>query len=207
MQFINDYKRTLAALAAMALVSLMPIATLPAQAGSAGAVQLTPGFTPTYRYSSTPFTSAASATDMAVCFGSNSKTVYVTNVWVTQAALTAGENIFYLIKRSSATSGGTSSTLTPVPMDSNNPAATGSASTYTANPTVGSQVGIIGNVSVSAESATTTPETLTFNLYHADNFTEAIPLHGVAQCVAVNNNGVTNPISSSIIVTFETMEQ
>jgi hypothetical protein len=201
-----QFKKLYSALIAAAVLAAMPLGA--AHAGSAGAGQLTPGFIPTYRYTSLPFVSAASATDEAVCYGSASKTVYVTNIWVTQAGvITPGENLFYLIKRSTATSGGTSSTLTGVPMDSNNPSATGSASTFTANPTLGTSVGIVGSVSIGAAGATVTPGTLTQQIYHADNFTQAIPLHGVAQCVAVNNNGVTNPIDQTIIVTFETLEQ
>lgn len=81
-----------------------------------------------------------------VISGSASQTIIVKRIRVSGATLTA---VAYLtvnaVKYSSATSGGTSTTLVNVPLDSNNAAATAVVKAYTAVPTDGTLVGVLAS--------------------------------------------------------------
>ncbi|MDE1971390.1 MAG: hypothetical protein KGI50_07495, partial [Patescibacteria group bacterium] len=121
-------------------------ASLPAARASAyGALSLTDSYKATYTASSGIFTCAASPTDFWQFFGSSTKTIRILKIYYenmnTSSASVYFDNI-YLIRRSTANSGASVSD-TVVPLDSNNPAATGSPGHYTANPTVGTTAGTI----------------------------------------------------------------
>lgn len=114
----------------------------------------------TYQVSTVPsgngVVMAASATDFWCIQGSASKTVFVTSIIVTGqssgSAITARIN---LVIRSTANTGGTSTTLTAGPLDSGNAGATATVLSYTANPTLGNLVGVVkGYVSVTEGTAT-----------------------------------------------------
>lgn len=183
---------------------------------SYGEIQLAPSYNATYAFSSAFFTAAASATDVATVVGSASKTVRVLKILLaySNSVTAAGApNQFTIIKRSAANTGGTSTALTAVPLDSTNAAATCSAVNYTANP--GALGAAVGNVTssvvsgtltiVSSAGASSAPNQVV--LFAADKFGQPIVLRGVAQCVSVNANGAsltgTNPLIS---VTFVVQE-
>jgi hypothetical protein len=193
------------------LLALFTLAFCPAAyAGSYGEVQLAPSYKASYRASTGYFTTAASATDVAILNGSASKTVKVTNIWLTQGGVTSGAlSKYFVIKRSTANSGGTSTTATSVPLDSSNAAASVSGlKLYTANPTPGSTVGPIADDALytgsSSGSLADAPRVL---IYHADPFSQACVLRGTAEGLAVNFNGVTNPQSTSVSITYEWTEE
>ncbi len=76
--------------------------------------------------------------------GSASKTVTIKRIAISGATLTAvGYFTVNVVRLSSASSGGTSTTLVNVQMDTNDPAATAVVKAYTAAPTMGSLVGTI----------------------------------------------------------------
>lgn len=84
-----------------------------------------------------------SPTDIFTITGSATKTIRVTYIEITGTSSTGVRADFTLVKRSTANSGGTSTTLTGVPHDSNNAAATATVRAYTVNPTTGTLVGQI----------------------------------------------------------------
>lgn len=195
----------------MALLALMvvPLGTMqPVQASSYGTVQLSPSYTTTYAASSALVTPATSATDLAIINGSASKTIKVLKVFLTYRTTPVGavdSSPFYLIKRSTANSGGTSSGLTPVALDSGNAAASvANPLIYTANPTTGSTV---GTVQMAVASAGTVAGGSVI-LYDADKYGQAVVLRGTAQGLAVNSNGVTVAGTSPLVsVTFVWTEE
>lgn len=98
----------------------------------------------TYRASSAVgFSIAATGTDFFTITGSATRTVQVTEVGMRCTQTTAADNDVLFVKRSTANTGGTSTTRTAVPMDSANAAATAVVRTYTANPTTGTLVGAL----------------------------------------------------------------
>lgn len=159
-----------------------------------GETTTAPSNNPTFAASSAFFTAAASPTDVFTVTGSASKTVKILKVYVAlsnSAMVLGAPNQFAVVKRSSANTGGTSTSITPVPLDSND-TATATAANYTANPTgLGTLAGqvstavITGHVSMaSGVSTTSAPNQVC--LFDADKYGKAITLRGTAQQCSVN---------------------
>lgn len=144
---------------------------------------------------------AALATDIACIIGSATKTVRVLNVYTTGTTTAGSGNTINLsiIKRSTASTGGTSSTLTIAPHDSNNAAATAVARTYTVNPTVlGTSVGSVCTERL--QIATVGQPSTDSDCLYADNTEQAVTLRGVAEQLCINFSGTT--ITGSLVSGF-----
>lgn len=153
----------------------------------------------TYVATSAFFTPAATPTDVAAIFGSASKTVRVLRVSIASTQTAAGINNWFLIKRSTATTGGTPTTLTSVPLDSANAAATAVVVNYTANPTPGSAVGTVkavGVLSPAPASVVSDPYIIHDELYNG----QGIVLRGTGEGLALNFNGAAVPAGLSMSV-------
>jgi len=101
------------------------------------------GLLPTYSYASFGNTPAATATNILTLAGAAGKIIKIRSVFISGIATTAGSLRTDLVKRSTADSGGTATTPTGVAWDSQNPTAAATLALYTANPTVGTAVGIL----------------------------------------------------------------
>jgi hypothetical protein len=138
----------------------------------------------------------ASATDVVTITGSASKVITVTRVVFTLST-TSGSGFAYnlsLLKRSTANSGGTSTTATAVPYDSNDAAATAVVRGYTANPTTGTLVGTIRNLRTSAVTQGSNTNVITFELGTLSS--QSIRLRGTNEVLAINLNAtsITGPV-------------
>jgi hypothetical protein len=181
-------------------------------------VSITPNTVTTYMARSALITPASSPTDVFTLYGSSTKTITVLKIEVIYEVSSGGDteqtNVF-LIKRSTANSGGTATTLTNVPLDSNNASATATATSYSSsNPTTGAAVGtIMSGVLTSAYGSTLTtpngtgPCPLFTKLYVAHLETQGIVLRGTAQGIAVNLNGTVNGSSPTFAVIFTWTEK
>lgn len=157
-----------------------------------GTVTASPGDGTRATYSAAvQFSAAASATDVFTISGSSSKTVRIRKFLVTATA-TAGRNAtVFFVKRSSANTGGTSTTPPSVPYDSQNAAATAAVRSYTANPSaLGTSV---GNVSatimfLSGGGTIGSDPTMLADLLGPE---QAFTLRGAAESLCVNLDGVT----------------
>ncbi len=146
---------------------------------------------------------AASATDIFQLIGSATTTVEITQIIISGTQATAGLVDFYIKKRSTANTSGTSSASTNVPLISTDAAATAVGAIYTANPTTGTDV---GNIYIQAIPIGLT--TSSTNNIVSINFGErgkSLILSGVAQAMAINLNGVTVG-TGSLKVTIEFTE-
>lgn len=121
--------------------------------------------------------------------GSASKTVTVKRITVSGMTLTAvGYFAINIEKLSTASTGGTSTTLAAVPLDTNNPVATAVVKAYTAAPTKGALVGTIASwralwqATVAAAAGVT--DYFTFNFGDMRE-TKGVTLRGVAQELAL----------------------
>lgn len=153
------------------------------------------------------FSPPATPTDMATITGSATKTVRVLAVYFASTQTTYGTNTIFLTKRSTANSGGTSSAITVVPLDSGNASGTATVASYTANPTTGSLVGNINTKRVVSPVVTTTS-------MQSDLGTDMLPqprgglleqpviLRGTGEVLAVNFGGASLPSGLSVTVTF-----
>lgn len=130
----------------IALIALFLLAAVPANASAYGRIQLDATTKATYSAGSTFTTPAAATTDFWQIYGSGTKTIKVLRVEAAYtSAGTSTNDQFFLIKRSTANSGGTSTVVTNVPLDSTNSAATAVVRIYTVNPTTGTSVGTVAS--------------------------------------------------------------
>jgi hypothetical protein len=161
-----------------------------------------------YKATITPVTPPATPTDIVNLCGSATKTVRIKKITLGATQTTQGINDWYLVKRSTANTGGTSTTITPVPLDSAFPASTTVLRRYTANPTLGT---LVGNLSIenilspvvapgSSSATNYTPHTWDFA-------NDPLVLHGTGECVAINLNGVALPAGLSVNTTFTFTEE
>lgn len=121
------------------------------------------------------FNVTAVAGQAVVISGSASKTVYIKEIFFTKPS---GAVILTGVKQSTATTGGTSTAVTAVPLDSANAAATASTLQYTAAPTPGTSVG-----EVFRDSVATTDRVL--YQFATDVDGQRLVLRGTAQQLAL----------------------
>lgn len=176
----------------------------PLQLDSVGALRVTlAGGAPTYSCAFDDLTGASSCTDLVRISGSSTKTVFVQEVRVSATATAAKTLDLRLVKRSTANADGTSSAGTAVPHDSDDGAATAAILLYTANPTVGTETGVvrsrrytIGTVDNAAGAME-----VVFDL-KGYNGGKGLRLEGTAQGLTINLDGETpgsgNAFSGSI---------
>lgn len=139
---------------------------------------------------------AVAATDIFNIGGSATKTIYITKIGLYATATASAIASTSLIKRSTANTAGTSTTLTNVPHDSNNAAATASVRAYTANPTLGTTVGQILNQKLEVVVATGAGTSLTPNSTNEYTFSNSqnqqpIVLRGTAEQLSINLNAAS----------------
>ena len=165
-----------------------------------------PSTSATYSANIRNFTPAATPTDVISITGAANRTIKVLKVVLSATQTTAGINEWLLIKRSTANTGGTPTTATAVPFDSQNPTATATVVNYTANPTTGTAVGTVDAQKAPAQAATgTTPALLEFNLSHLDG--SPVVLRGAGDVLALNFNGAAVPAGFAMDCTIYWVEQ
>lgn len=180
----------------------------PLQLDAYGALRVTAeGGRPTYSAAFDDLVAASTCTDLLRISGSATKTVFVQEIRLSATA-TAGKTLdVRLAKRSTANSSGTATQPTVVPHDADAAAGTAVVDAYTANPTVGTLVGLIRSrrYTIVAVDVTNGPE-LVFDL-RAFNGGRGLRLEGVAQGLSVELDGETagsgNSWSGSVTWTEE----
>lgn len=168
-----------------------------------GETILTPPTRALYVASTAKFTPAATPTDFLWMQGSATKTV---KIWKVFSNAWQGVNAYswdvLLLRRSTAGSGGTATTITSAKLDQNDANATAVIKNYTVNPTVGtlvSQLGLVTATNVYGNQ-TATPKGLNGNCVIFDASVnnsvdwaigQPIVLRGTSQFFVLNGNGVT----------------
>jgi hypothetical protein len=131
----------------------------------------------------------------------------VIRVNVVGSQTTAGQNFWFLIKRSSANTGGTSAAIPAVPMDSNYAAATATALGYTVNPALGTTVGTVRNSMILAPALATASTTEERNFSFDNLVSSPVVLRGNTQVLAINFNGAAIPAGLTVRCSFEWTEE
>ena len=153
---------------------------------------------------------AATATDIFTLTGSATRNIKVRRIVVDGIKTATSHEVVQIIKRSTANTGGTSTTPAAVPHDSTNAAATAVARAYTANPTLGTAVGTILAKRVVFKAQTpANAQSVGAGTVFDERFgdaNQAIILRGVNDVLAVNLNGVTLT-GGSVNVTVEWSEE
>jgi hypothetical protein len=138
---------------------------------------------------------AATATDIFTIKGSGTKTVKVTQISISGVAGTAITVPVDLLLRSTADTGGTSTTPTLVKHDSTNAAATAVVNAYTVNPTTGTLVGSIRSERVTFPLTAVAPAKTVYDFGVGPS--QPIVLRGAAEQLCINLNAAT--VSASLI--------
>jgi hypothetical protein len=182
-------KLLLAAVAATALLPLTPAFAV----GPGSSVLIYPTKLSTYTGAILNLTPAASATDVVTLTGSASKMVTVDEVKCTGTSTAAASLPIELILRSTADTGGTSTSPTIASHDSNNAAATGVFKAYTANPTVGTSAGVVDIALLMTLAPASTGVNGFDNVYEylPTDHRQPIVLRGTANQMAVNFSGTS----------------
>lgn len=142
----------------------------------------------TYVQSISSLSAAAPATDIFQLCGGSGVVTRVTKVTVGGRATAVTSGDVYLIKRSTAATGGTAFQLSGtvgVPYDSSISAGVSTATAYSANPTVGTLVGVIARAQINLSNLTTGVGTPTY-VFDFGQRGSAVVLRGAAQCLTVN---------------------
>ncbi len=162
----------------------------------------------TYRAVSTAFTPGATPVDVFTLTGSATTNCYVTRMGISTTQSTDGTNAFFIAKRSTANTGGTSANPAIVPLDSQNPAATAVATQYTANPTAGVLVGYVWGGWVFSPLVTTAAAgTSLVEVDFMDMFGQPLTLLSASEVVGWNFKGAALPGGLSVIAYVEWYEQ
>lgn len=181
---------------------------------SSGEVKVVGTFSPGYSskatYSvATTFTPASNATDVLTLTGSSSKTIKIISVYAAYAnsVTTTTTQVLNLIRRSSANSGGTSASITPASLDTNNASATATCTSYTANPTtLGTTVATLSTIRQSALDSPSVPGNGLVFPFQVTQFGQPITLRGASDVLAVNMNGAV-AASGTVTITIVFTEE
>ena len=138
----------------------------------------------TYSATATSLVLVTGATDFFTITGSATKTIKVTRVYVSGTRSSSNSHNIRLLKRSTANTGGTSTAPAVVPHDSTNAAGTAVVRAYTANPTLGTLVGIM-KVMKAFINAAATGASDKF-CYEAVRPSQAITLRGTSEVLSLS---------------------
>lgn len=149
----------------------------------------------TYIAGFTSVASAANATDLITIVGSATKIIRIKRVVISAIATNDSNDVIQLVKRSTGNTGGTSTSLNIVPLDSQNAAATATVRAYTANPTLGTLVGLLASsrlqIGVLSPSNNSNTPSNPSELFRSNSRGQDIVLRGTSEIVSINLNAVT----------------
>lgn len=183
----------------LGLLALSSLAIAPANASAYGRMQPDATTKETYAAASAYTAPANNTTDFWQIYGSGTKTIKVLRVEAAYAgdSPNSASDKFFLFKRSTANSGGTSTTVTNVPLDSGNSAGTATVKIYTANPSsLGTSVGRVfsGLLNNTFPAATGNPVSLcgqsSITLFDHKITGQPIVLRGTDEGLCLNFNSV-----------------
>jgi len=167
----------------------------------------TNGTRSTFRYVATDFAPVATATDVLVLSGSASKIIRVTKVSIVGTATAASIYDHYLIKRTVANTGGTSTNPSAVKADSNDAAQTAVLTLYSANPSaLGTGQTFEGNKTYLSASSTPGAAALPVIYTYGNRNDKAIVLRGASESIAINFGGQAVPSGANLYLNIEWTE-
>lgn len=164
-----------------------------------GSLQV-PAVKASYLAYTTSFTPGATPTDIFTITGSASKLIRVLSMFISVVQTTSGVNLWQIVKRSTANSGGTSAAVAQIRSDQNDAAATATVLQYTANPTLGSTVGSVwtGHISSPALASVSLPAIIGAFVYFTEDLGKPIILRSTSDVLAWNFGGVALPAGLSV---------
>lgn len=152
----------------------------------------------TYSISGTGYPAYATPTDLLIIRGSASKIVRVINMRMLVHTTAAALHFFQYLKRSTANTGGTSTSPAGIPWDSGDAAATAVLNLYTAAPTTGTSLGALSSQYLTSTVPTSVPGLaqtagVSTTIFQVTNFIKPVTLRGVAESFCINYAGAALP--------------
>lgn len=163
-----------------------------------------PSVVPTFSAAIIGLAPAANTSDFFTITGSATKTIIVTKIRIGGTQTLTGAKDIYVLKRSTANAGGTSIIPTSVSHDSND-AASAVVRAYTANPTVGTLVGVLRAIKMSITAPGTVGDDIEISFSH--EFAKGIVLRGTSQVMSLHGNGVSFAGGANLDISIEWVEQ
>jgi hypothetical protein len=159
----------------------------------------------TYSAGITGFTPAATPTDFFQITGSATKTVRLLRVSISGFATAAISEDVQLLKRSTASTGGTPTAATIVPHDSNNAAGTAVVNSFAANPSpLGTLTGLVRAAKLNL-GATGAAGSIVWDFTTRNG--QGLVLRAVAQSLNLNWNGAAVPAGTLLDIDVEFTEE
>lgn len=169
------------------------ITTVADSAGNLTSVTNTEGVKATYSATKLALATVTSGTDVFTLTGSATKTLRVTRIIVGGTIDTAAQYVNLAVNvHSTANTGGTSTSVTPIPHDSADAAGTGTVLAYTGNPTIGTSLGAIASARYFAALSGTAAPTTQVVFDFGNRNTRCPVLRGTAQQIAINLGTTSN---------------
>ncbi len=163
---------------------------------------------PTYSYQLAAYVPAATATDVACLVGSASAVLRLNRIQVTADATGSSVLDVYVIKRSTANTGGTATQPAFLSLDSTNAVAKGVVNLYSANPSaLGTGITIAGD---HYEIPSSTGPGYSASAWVEDFGTrnnQPIVIRGANESVCFNLNGATLPAGLNVFMRIEWVEE
>jgi len=175
-------------LVSAAILAGLALSFLPLQA-----IALTPSFAnppfqrPTFSAAAVGIAIPQTGAMDAVCIaGSATKTVRIKRITISGIDATAQTATVNLVLRSAASTGGTSTSPSVVPLDSSNAAGTAVVKAYTVASTPGAAIGTVRSQSIGFAAATgSAAQAVTWN-FDPETMSQEVILRGVAQQACIN---------------------
>ena len=176
-------------------------------------VQVEPSAKAAYTACSTAFAPVNSGTELWDFFGHDSKIIKIQRIEFTHlTGSSPPARTFQLIRRSTATTGGTSANCTVVKLDTSSASAVGQPRQYTANPTPGTSAGTLSFFAVTARGATIYTEGGAGSdggqpivLWDSHRHGGPLVLRGTSEGVGINIGGIS--AGGTLIVRVEWTEE
>lgn len=153
----------------------------------------------TYTAVSSAFTPGATPQDVFAISGHASKGVHVLRMGLNTIETTGGANAWFIRKRSTANTDGTSAPVTAVPHESTDDPAAATVLQYTANPTAGTLVGDVWASFVNAPALATAGGLRGVQIDFTALFGKPMKLLGAGHVLAWNFNGAALPAGLSVL--------
>lgn len=159
----------------------------------------------TYSASFTGLVTATTPTDIFTITGAVGKRIRIKYIYFDGEQTTSSTNRLYLVKRSTANTLGTSTTVVAVPEDSTQPAAKATVRAYTVNPTLGTLVGNLSIKRVRISTAGAAQNPVEFGGKDGTTYKDYV-LNSASEVIALNLGSVSilgNILTISIVWTEE----
>ncbi len=190
---------------AFVLLFVSCVSIVPANAQNfGGSVYTYPGVRATYSASIVGMTPAASATDLFTIAGVAGKVVRITRINCTGTSTALGSSLLQIVKRSAVDTDGTKTNPAAIPHDSSDAAAAAVVAAYTANPTLGTAVGVLRVGFLGTGTATALGSEFTQDFGQISD--KQAVLRSAAEQLAVNANAASLATGAAISCTVEWTE-